>query len=156
MQNYRTAEQLAEMQRLDADGICLFCPEGLRWQADQGRPGVLWETKHWIVRPNEFPYSGTQLHLLLIPRDHVGDVLDLGAAAQADFWTALGWVRDRYQLTYYGLGMRNGDCRYTGATIRHVHAHVLVGDPTTEPEIPVRLRLSSRPVDEPPDPSKPS
>ena len=74
-----------------------------------------------------------------------GDLLDLDRGGQADFWTALGWVRDRYELTYYGLGVRNGDCRYSGATIRHVHAHVLVGDPDVEPEVPVRMRFSSRP-----------
>ena len=51
---------------------------------------------------------------------------------------------EKYQLTHYGLGVRNGDCRFTGATITHVHAHVLVssgadGDP------PVRMRFSGRP-----------
>ena len=29
MENFRTAEQLAEMQRLEAAGVCLFCPEEL-------------------------------------------------------------------------------------------------------------------------------
>jgi ATP adenylyltransferase len=155
MENYRTAEQLAEMRRLAAEGVCLFCPDGLRWQDGQGRPQVLRETRHWIIRPNEFPYPGTRLHLLLVPRAHADDILDLEADAQADFWTALGWVRERYELTYYGLGMRNGDCRYTGATIRHVHAHVLVGDPVAEPEVPVRMRLSSRPADHPADQDEP-
>jgi hypothetical protein len=31
--NYRTEEQLAEMRRLEAAGICLFCPEALRERA---------------------------------------------------------------------------------------------------------------------------
>ena len=29
MENFRTAEQLAEMERLEAAGICLFCPDEL-------------------------------------------------------------------------------------------------------------------------------
>jgi ATP adenylyltransferase len=126
MENYRTPEQLAEMQRLEADGVCLFCPD-------------------WTVSPNDFPYPGARLHLLLVPRQHVRDVLDLDAEARAGFWTALGWVRERYDLTYYGLGMRNGDCQYTGATVRHVHAHVLVGDPGVARATPVRMRFSSAP-----------
>lgn len=140
LENYRTAEQLAEMQRLEADGLCLFCPEGLRRRT--GQP-VLFQTRYWTVMPNDFPYQGTSLHLLLVPQQHAGDVLDLDADAQADFWTALAAVRERYDLTYYGLGMRNGDCRFTGATIAHVHAHVLVGDPS-ESAVPVRMRFSSR------------
>jgi ATP adenylyltransferase len=145
MENHRTPEQLAEMQRLEADGVCLFCPEGLRWQASRGRHEILFETPDWTVSPNDFPYPGAQLHLLLVPRQHVRDVLDLDADARAGFWTALGWVRERYDLTYYGLGMRNGDCQYTGATVRHVHAHVLVGDPGVAQTTPVRMRFSSAP-----------
>jgi len=149
MENHRTADQLAEMQRLDAAGLCLFCPDGQGRQAGEGRQEILFETSDWTVRPNEFPYPGTSLHLLLVPRQHVGDVLDLEPGAQAGFWTALAWVRDRYDLTYYGLGMRNGDCRYTGATVRHVHAHVLVGDPATAATTPVRMRFSSAPPSAP-------
>jgi ATP adenylyltransferase len=142
MENSRTDEQLAEMQRLEERGLCLFCPDGLR---EHERQRVLTETKHWTITPNEFPYPGTSLHLLLVPRQHAGDLLDLEPDVQADFWTALAWIRDRYGLSYYGLGVRNGDCRYSGATIRHVHAHVLVGDPDAEPEVSVRMRFSSRP-----------
>jgi ATP adenylyltransferase len=142
LENSRTAEQLAEMQRLEAAGTCLFCPDGL---AAQNRQEVVLQTRHWSVTPNAFPYPGTRLHLLLVPGQHAGDLLDLDAEVQADFWTALGLVRERYGLDYYGLGVRNGDCRYTGATIVHVHAHVLAGRRVAGPEGPVRMRFSSRP-----------
>jgi len=142
MENHRTAEQLADMEDLEARGVCLFCPDGL---AQLRRQRVIWQTKYWTITPNKFPYQGTSLHMVLVPHQHAGDLLDLDDAARADFWTALAWVRDRYELSYYGLGVRNGDCRFSGATIRHVHAHVLVGDPDAEPEVPVRMRFSSRP-----------
>jgi ATP adenylyltransferase len=136
----RTPEQLAEMRQLDAAGICLFCPEHL---ASHPRQQVLASTRHWTVTANEFPYEGTSLHLLLVPHQHAASLLDLPEEVRADFWAALAAVVDKYQLSYYGLGVRNGDCRFTGATIEHVHAHVLVasgadGDP------PVRMRFSGR------------
>jgi ATP adenylyltransferase len=140
--NYRTGDQLAEMLRLEAAGICLFCPESLRSHA---RQDVLFETRHWAVTPNAFPYRGTKLHLLVVPQRHVNDMLDLDEEALADFWTALKRIRERYSLDHYGLGVRNGNCSFTGATIAHVHAHVLVGDPGLDPEVPVRMRFSSRP-----------
>jgi ATP adenylyltransferase len=141
-ENYRTAEQLAEMERLEAAGICLFCPQSLR---EHARQRVIAETAHWSVTPNAFPYPGTRLHLLVVPRQHVTDMLDLDEAALADFWVALRAVRQRFGLDYYGLGVRNGNCRFTGATIAHVHAHVVVGDPSLDPEVPVRMRFSSQP-----------
>jgi ATP adenylyltransferase len=140
--NYRTQEQLAEMRRLEAAGICLFCPAELR---EHARQRVVLETAHWAVTPNEFPYGGTRLHLLVVPVRHVNDMLDLEDAELADFWAALRLVRQRYGLEYYGLGVRNGNCSFTGATITHVHAHVVVGDPAAEPEVPVRMKFSSRP-----------
>jgi len=141
-ENYRTAEQLAEMRQLEAQGVCLFCPEALSTHA---RQQVLLRTSHWTVTPNEFPYPGTVLHLLLVPDQHAADLLDLADDSRQDFWTALALVRSRYGLSYYGLGARNGDCRYTGATIRHVHAHVLVGDTDPANTAVVRMRFSSQP-----------
>jgi diadenosine tetraphosphate (Ap4A) HIT family hydrolase len=140
--NYRTEAQLAEMRRLEAAGICLFCPASLR---DHARQEIAFETRLWTVTPNAFPYKGTRLHLLIVPHQHVNDMLDLDDDALADFWAALRQVRERYDLDHYGLGVRNGNCSFTGATIAHVHAHVLVGDPDLDPEVPVRMRFSSRP-----------
>lgn len=140
--NYRTEEQLAEMRRLEEAGICLFCPAALRSHADQR---IAFETRHWAVTPNAFPYQGTKLHLLVVPHQHVNDMLDLDDEALADFWAALRQIRAHYGLDHYGLGVRNGNCSFTGATIAHVHAHILVGDPSLEPEVPVRMRFSSRP-----------
>jgi ATP adenylyltransferase len=140
--NHRSAEQLAEMVRLEAGGVCLFCPEHLG--QDVEHPSVL-ETAHWTVTPNRYPYNGTRLHLLLIPHEHVTDLVDLSAEAREDFWRALGWVRDHYTLTYYGLGARNGDCRFTGGTVHHLHVHLVVGDVDDPQHQPVRMKLSSRP-----------
>jgi ATP adenylyltransferase len=142
--NHRTEQQRDEMIRLEAAGICILCPEHLARDRDQP---ILHRTPQWTVTPNKFPYAGTALHLLLVPDEHVPDLLDLSAPAQADFWAALGWVREHHGLTYYGLGSRNGDCRYTGGTIYHVHVHVIVGDVTSPEHQPVRLRLSSRPAE---------
>lgn len=139
MENVRTAEQLAEMERLEAAGVCLFCPDELGRHA--GAAGFL-RTAHWTVMPNDFPYAGTSLHLLLVPRQHAGDLLDLDAAVRADFFAALAAARERYGFGHYGLGVRNGDCRYTGATIVHVHAHVVVAPP--EPTAVVRMRFSAQ------------
>lgn len=137
-ENVRTPEQLAEMKRLDAAGICLFCPEHL---ASHPRQEILFSTKHWTVTPNAFPYQGTSCHLLLVPHAHVSDLLTLDEEARADFWVALAEVGERYGLHSYGLGVRNGDCRLTGATIAHLHAHLLV--PAEDATTPVRMRFSA-------------
>lgn len=136
--NYRAQDQLAQMQRLDDLGICLFCPGQLESSGDE-----LHQAGAWTVRANEYPYRGTRLHLLLIPRTHVDDIALLPAAERDDFWSALQWVRDHFELDYYALAVRCGDCRFTGGTIEHVHVHVVVGDVDDPGHEPVRVKLSS-------------
>src|SRR5215472_10086800 len=100
------------MRRLEAAGVCLFCPSQL---ARHPRQQVLFSTRHWTATPNEFPYPGTSLHLLLVPHQHASDLLELSEEARGDFW-------------------------FTGATIRHVHAHVLVSSGAEA----VRMRFGGR------------
>jgi ATP adenylyltransferase len=124
-ENVRTPEQRAEMARLDAAGICLFCPEYL---ASHPQQRIVLSTEHWNVTPNKFPYQGTSLHLLLVPHQHAGDLLELSDEVRSDFWVALAATAKAYGVRHYG----------------HVHAHVLVG--SDDPDAPpVRMRFSSQP-----------
>lgn len=133
-ENARTPDQLAEMRRLDAAGICLFCPGHLDQVQD-----VVHRSKHWTVTPNRYPYPNTRLHLLVVPNEHVTDLADLDPAAQLDLFTTLAATRSTYGLTHYGIGVRAGDSPDTGATIKHLHVHVIVGDPTKRP---VKFKMS--------------
>ncbi|MGI5155423.1 HIT family protein [Microbispora sp. CA-102843] len=137
--NSRDAGQRAEMDRLERVGVCLFCQEHLPPER------VLWRTAWWSVTENAYPYTGARLHFLLIPTVHAAELLDLPGAARDDLWTVLQWVRDSYELDFYGLGLRSGNCAYTGGTIEHLHLHVLVGDVGDPQHEPVQLKLSSRP-----------
>jgi diadenosine tetraphosphate (Ap4A) HIT family hydrolase len=139
-ENHRTEEQLRRMRWLEAQGVCLFCPDGLEEHAGLA---PIWRNEQWTIAPNDFPYKGTRLHLLLIPREHVLDMVDLSGAAREGFWEVLAHARDHYELDHYGLGVRNGRCESTGGTIRHLHMHLLVGDATLAAGTPVRMRFSS-------------
>jgi diadenosine tetraphosphate (Ap4A) HIT family hydrolase len=144
LDNFRHPEQLADMRALERDGICIFCPQHLT--GDPEHP-VLHETEHWVVTTNKYPYANTRLHLLLVPRAHTDDLLDLEPAARAEYWTVLEWIKETYRLTFYCIGSRNGDFRYTGSSIAHVHVHVVVGDVDDPEHQPVRFKMSDRPRD---------
>jgi diadenosine tetraphosphate (Ap4A) HIT family hydrolase len=136
--NHRGDEQYAEMVRLEGEGICIFCPAHQKDVVHRG--------DGWTVLRNDFPYRGTVHHLLLVPDQHVTDLVDLDSQAQRGFWTALRWARETYTLSYYGIGARNGDPSRTGGTIYHLHIHLVVGDVDDPGHEPVRMKLSSRPA----------
>ena len=130
------------MRRLETEGKCLFCPAHLDTQSGQR---VLMRTESWSVTENKYPYHGAKLHLLLIPSLHVTDILALPENVLADFWVALALAKKSFELNFYGLGARCGECRYTGGTIQHLHIHLIVGDVEDANHEGVRLKLSSRP-----------
>lgn len=140
-ENARAPQQQARMQALEQAGVCLFCAEGLAAYGPPGGPVV--ETACWLAVDNDFPYAGSRRHLLLIPRAHVVDLMELDAAARADFWEVLGSARAAIGADHYGLGVRNGDCAATGGTIAHLHVHLLVPDPDAV-DRPLRMRFSGR------------
>jgi ATP adenylyltransferase len=142
LENARSEKQYEEMIILESENKCLFCPGVLR--KDTGNR-ILHETAYWMVTPNEYPYDGALTHLLLIPKPHVEDILDLSDVAFANLKRAMSWARSNFQMTYWGLASRNGDPAFTGGTVRHVHLHMLVGDPDKAETTPLRVKLSSSP-----------
>ncbi len=146
MKNYnlkvaRTKAQREHMEELMERGICIFCPEHIHEDHDR----IEIETKHWMVKKNSYPYKQTKLHILLIPKVHVSTVSKLPKAARAEFVDLIVKCEKFFKLTSYALGMRAGDMRYNGASMEHLHAHIVVGDTDDPSHDPVRFKMSSRP-----------
>lgn len=131
----RTPEQLTEMERLIKAGICLFC--------DPSERKYVLRSKYWHVVPNKFPYKGTQLHLLIIPELHVDSLQDLPADAFQDYMLVLMLLEQLFGLTAYSHFMRVGDMRFTGASMAHLHGHVIVGDTQSDGFESVKVKLAS-------------
>ena len=141
----RTPEQIAKMKQLQESGICAFCPEHLGEQHDNP---IEFQTEHWVVTKNDYPYDHTQLHLLLIPKLHVTTLNELGADARAEFLDVVVKIEQRWKLPSYALAMRIGDPRYNGGSVEHLHAHIIVGYRDPEKHQPVRMKLASIPKDD--------
>jgi len=137
----RSEKQRQDMQDLDARGICIFCPEHITNDGSK----ILFETKHWIVKTNKYPYKDTKHHIVLVPKEHVPTISKLSKEAQEDFLPAVARSEKKFKLDSYAIGIRSGDMRYNGGSIEHLHAHIVSGkvdDPNHEP---VRFKMSSRP-----------
>lgn len=139
----REPAQLDRMRDLAARGVCAFCPEKLRTETTSA---IEFETRHWVVKKNDFPYERTKFHLLLIPKAHVSTVSGLTASARAEFMEAVARVEREFKLASFAVAMRSGDMRYNGGSVEHLHGHVIVGDPQDPNPEPVRFKVSSRPV----------
>lgn len=132
----RTPDQRAEMERLIEADVCLFCDP-------PDRKYVL-RSQHWHVVHNKFPYNGASLHLLIVPELHVDSLIDLPPDALRDYAIVLMQLEKNFGLTAYAHFMRVGEMSRTGASIAHLHGHVIVGDVENPEFESVKVKLASK------------
>ncbi len=140
----RGAEQLERMRDLEAQGVCIFCPEHAHdWQAEP----VEHSGEHWYVTRNDFPYEGTDAHYLIVARRHVESFTELPDEAGAELWRIRRELAARLGAVAYATVERSGDMRFNGGSVAHLHVHfVALG---IAPAKTVRFRVSARAGGEP-------
>ncbi len=138
----RSQAQIDNMQELAAADRCFMCYENLiKYEHNR----IEFETDHWIITPNAYPYEHTSLHLLMIARRHVKTVSELTKLERADMAEAIAQIEKRWKLDSYAFGLRSGDFRYNAASVEHLHGHIVVGERDPKTFQKVRFRMSSLP-----------
>lgn len=112
-----------------AGGFCPFCEEHL---AQHHQQPIVYKTPHWLVTKNNWPYTGTRFHYLFIARTHVERTEDLSHAAWADLQKVYRKLIRTHNLSGATLMIRSGDTKVTGASVNHLHAHLVVGTQRTK------------------------
>lgn len=110
------------METIVEDDVCPFCPDNLHKYHTQP---ILAQGEHWLVTTNQWPYDHTDHHFLLIATRHIQTITDVPPGGFEELGEHVkNLIRD-YDLTYGGLAMRFGEITLTGASVNHLHAHVL-------------------------------
>ncbi len=119
----RDPKQYQIMEGLLAKGQCHFCPEAF---AEHHKAPILWKGIHWFVTENDFPYKGARCHFMMVLQNHVETLSGVPPGAWEEMGTILRWLEQHYGIEGGALGFRFGEPVRSGASIRHVHAHVIV------------------------------
>jgi diadenosine tetraphosphate (Ap4A) HIT family hydrolase len=101
---------------------CPFCPANFKYH----KKPILNTHKGWLVTENSWPYENTRHHFLYIPEKHLEHIIDL---TQQDLETVkhlVDWTINKYEIKGGALTIRFGEQTYTGATVLHLHFHLIV------------------------------
>ena len=134
--NARLEDQKRVMEEILAAGHCPFCPDHL---FKYHKKPILKETRFWVLTLNQWPYSDTSLHFLVIHKQHVempGDVKPGAFQELRDLWN---WVVLQYRIESGALCLRFGGMG--AATVKHLHAHIIVPDQTKPENAIVRFKV---------------
>ncbi len=124
IENSRTPEQEASMRASIGTGRCPFC--------DPVPPNhkIVYQTEHWRIWPNPFPYPNHKFHFVLAPKAHLTRWQDLTVGAVLEQHEVKMWALRNFDLPGGGFVSRFGDNEYNAGTLTHLHEHIQVPDKT--------------------------
>ncbi len=139
LNNARLDEQRRVMQDIVENQECPFCPEYIDKYHKQK---TLREGKHWRITKNQWPYKYTDIHLLAIANYHAEKLSDLKKGAFDELQEHMVWAEKEFKINTGGIGIRFGDMSGSGATVNHLHAHLIVPSADKPADKKVRFKIS--------------
>ncbi len=110
------------IHEIEKVGVCPFCPKHFAWHT---KP-ILKQSGDWLITENFNPYANAKHHFVIIKKAHREQFSDLGARDWRALSALVRWAVKKFKIKGGGIAMRFGDTAYTGATVCHLHAHLIV------------------------------
>lgn len=112
------------LAKITGHGKCPFCYENLRDYSFSKHTPV--KTTHgWYLLLCSWPYKGARHHYLIIPKRHCESLEKLTAEDMRQVLQLARHAVKKFNIKGGGLLMRFGDSLYSGATVLHLHFHVM-------------------------------
>ncbi len=125
----KRSDYVNTLNTIVAAGFCPFCEEHL---FKHHRQPLIYKSKHWIVTENSWPYKGSKFHFIFISRLHIEKTENIPLVVWTDFRKLYKRIILKYDIKGATLMIRSGDTKFTGASVNHLHAHLIVGNPRTK------------------------
>jgi len=125
----RSGNQLKTMRTIRQKGHCPFCPENL---ATYHKEPITYEGDYWLVTDNQWPYSGKNVHKLIISKKHAEDIKDLEPGAGEELLEIVKRIEEETGITGGGIGFRFGNPLLSGASVKHLHFQIISPQPGTQ------------------------
>ncbi len=110
------------LEIIQKEGKCPFCPENFKYQ----RKPILKKVGDWFITPNSWPYKNSKHHFIIVCKTHKENFSELKISDFSDAAKLAKWAIKKYKIKGGGLMLRFGDNEYTGATVCHLHFHLII------------------------------
>lgn len=117
----KTEQYKKDMGEIVSEGVCPLCPP-LKWH----RKPILKDDGRWFITENSHPYQNAKHHLVIISKKHIERLPELTLEDLKSILNLSKWAAKKLGIKGGGLTMRFGETLYTGATVKHLHAHLIV------------------------------
>jgi diadenosine tetraphosphate (Ap4A) HIT family hydrolase len=101
--------------------VCPFCPETFKWHT---KP-ILKRLRGWLITENFSPYKNAKFHFLIVGEKHKENISDLKPTDWKSITSLVTWAVKKFKIKGGGITLRFGESLYTGATVKHLHLHLI-------------------------------
>jgi diadenosine tetraphosphate (Ap4A) HIT family hydrolase len=125
LDNARYPDQKAVMTKIIAAGESPFLPQNL---AKYHPHPIIKQGKYWYITKNQWPYSHTLHHYLIIANKYWTKLEQITPTAMAEVITLAQWLQKKFSIPGGALALRFGDTNYSGGSVDHLHFQFIVPD----------------------------
>jgi len=102
-------------------GKCPFCPDNFKYHKEP----ILKKLNGWFITKSSWPYKNSQKHFLIISPVHKENLAQLTFKDINSVLSLSKWATKEFEIKGGALTLRFGDTNFTGATVSHLHAHLI-------------------------------
>lgn len=106
---------------IEKKGKCPFCPDNFKYHKEP----ILQKENSWFLTKNSWPYKNTEHHLLIIGEEHKENFDELNDIDFKSVKKLTAWALKKFKIKGGALTIRFGDTDHTGATVCHLHFHLI-------------------------------
>jgi len=110
------------IKRIKDDGACPFCPAQLK---KYHKNPIIEENESWIATDNMYPYEGAKFHIIFINKKHISFLSEITPKAWKELQEIIVSVTEGLEIKGGTTFIRFGDTEFTGASVTHLHAHLV-------------------------------
>jgi len=106
---------------IEEKGKCPFCPKNFKYHKEP----ILKKENNWILTKNSWPYENAEHHFIIIGEKHKEDFSELTEIDLNSVKKLANWAIKKFKIKGGALTIRFGDTDHTGATVCHLHFHLI-------------------------------
>lgn len=121
IKNARRGEYRRVIEEIAKTGKCPFCKENFKYH----KKPIFKRRGDWFLTEASWPYQNTNCHLMILGEKHRENFSEL---KKEDFEAVSYLARfaiKEYKIKGGALAVRFGNTDYTGASVSHLHFHII-------------------------------
>lgn len=121
IKNARKGEYKRVIEKIAKTGKCPFCKENFKYH----KKPIYKRKGDWFLTNNTWPYKNTKVHLIILGNKHKENFSELTKSDFESVAFLANWAVKKWKIKGGGFAMRFGDTNYTGASVSHIHFHII-------------------------------